>query len=221
MDVDRAERDAKGKKGKDNKVKGDPKGKGKGKGGKNDTAAKPKAKPKGECWCCGKTGHFARDCRAKAKEGKGKGSGKVQQVTQEETPTPPPSSSSLPPSSASTLSTSTAATQQNPRAVRRVRLVTPPGVPSCVVYDISEDTLPAEDQDLDEDEYYAAGREVWKCTAQGSHDPSDEETAARAQIILDTGADASMVPESLRELGAAVPSNSCDFATAGAQGDTY
>ncbi|OLP94900.1 hypothetical protein AK812_SmicGene23009 [Symbiodinium microadriaticum] len=72
-------RDAKGKKGKegkDKKGKGDPKGKGKGKGGKNDAAAKPKAKPKGECWYCGKTGHFARDCRAKAKEGKGKGGGK-------------------------------------------------------------------------------------------------------------------------------------------------
>ena len=142
MDVDRVERDTKGKKGKDRKGKGDPKGKGGKKGGKNDATAKPKAKPKGECWYCGKTGHFARDCRAKAKEGKGKGGGKVQQVSQEETPTPPPSSSSLPPSSASTFSTSTAATQQQPRAVRRVRMVTPPGVPSCVVYDISEDTAP-------------------------------------------------------------------------------
>ncbi|CAE7930835.1 unnamed protein product, partial [Symbiodinium necroappetens] len=195
MDVDRVEREGKGKKGKDRKGKGDPKGKGKGKGGKNDATAKPKAKPKGECWYCGKTRHFARDCRAKAKEGKGKGSGKVQQVTQEETPTPPPSSSSLPPSSASTFSTSTAATQQHPRAVRRVRMVTPPGVPSCVVYDISEDTLPAEDQDRDEDEYYAT------------------------QIILDTGADASMVPESLRELGATAPSNVCPPRLCDAQGN--
>ena len=222
MDVDRVERDTKGKKGKDRKGKGDPKGKGGKKGGKNDATAKPKAKPKGECWYCGKTGHFARDCRAKAKEGKGKGGGKVQQVTQEETPTPPPSSSSLPPSSASTFSTSTAATQQQPRAVRRVRMVTPPGVPSCVVYDISEDTAPAEDQDLDEDEYYsvrAVRFESGRGTAQGSHDPSDEEIAAQTQIILDTGADASMVPESLRELGAAVPSNVCPPRLCDAQGN--
>ena len=217
MDVDHVEREGKGKKGKDKKGKGDPKGKGKGKGGKNDATAKPKAKPKGECWYCGKTGHFARDCRAKAKEGKGKSGGRVQQVT-EETPTPPPSSSSMPPSvppsSASTFSTSTAATVPNPRAVRRVR--------SCVVYDISEDALPTEDQDLEEDEYHAVRAVRFgggRGTAQGSHDPNDEETAANTQIILDTGADASMVPESLRELGAAVPSSSCPPRLCDAQGN--
>ena len=59
MDVGRVERDGKGKKGKDKKGKGDPHGKEKGKGGKSDPTAKPKAKPKGECWYCGKTGHFA------------------------------------------------------------------------------------------------------------------------------------------------------------------
>ncbi|CAE7508211.1 unnamed protein product, partial [Symbiodinium sp. KB8] len=95
------------------------------------------------------------------------------------------------------------------RAVRRVRMVTPPHVPSCVVYDISEDTLPTEDQDLDEDEYYAARAVRFeRGTAQGSRDPSDEETATNTQIILDTGADASMVPEIMRELVAAVPSSS-------------
>ncbi|CAE7214402.1 unnamed protein product, partial [Symbiodinium microadriaticum] len=144
------------------------------------------------------------------------------ETTYEETQTPPPSSSSLAPSSASTFSTSTAATQQQPRAVRRVRMVTPPGVPSCVVYDISEDTLPAEDQDQDEDEYYsvrAVRFESGRGTAQGSHDPSNEEIAAQTQIILDTGADASMVPESLRELGAAVPSSACPPRLCDAQGN--
>ena len=88
-------------------------------------------------------------------------------------------------------------------------MVTPPHVPSCVVYDISEDTLPTEDQDLDEDEYYAARAVRFeRGTAQGSRDPSDEETATNTQIILDTGADASMVPEIMRELVAAVPSSS-------------
>ena len=73
-------------------------------------------------------------------------------------------------------------------------MVTPPGIPSCVVYDISEVTLPAEDQDRDEDEYYAVRAVRFgsgRGTAQGSHDPSDEETAAQTQTILDTGADAS------------------------------
>ncbi|CAE7804553.1 unnamed protein product, partial [Symbiodinium sp. KB8] len=101
-------------------------------------------------------------------------------------------------------------------------MVTPPGVPSCVVYDISEDTLPAEDQDQDEDEYYsvrAVRFESGRGTAQGSHDPSNEEIAAQTQIILDTGADASMVPESLRELGAAVPSSACPPRLCDAQGN--
>ncbi|CAE7386146.1 unnamed protein product, partial [Symbiodinium microadriaticum] len=69
-------------------------------------------------------------------------------------------------------------------------MVTPPGIPSCVVYDISEVTLPAEDQDRDEDEYYAVRAVRFgsgRGTAQGSHDPSDEETAAQTQTILDTG----------------------------------
>ncbi|CAE7626085.1 unnamed protein product, partial [Symbiodinium microadriaticum] len=78
------------------------------------------------------------------------------------------------------------------------------------------------DQDLEEDEYHAVRAVRFgggRGTAQGSHDPNDEETAANTQIILDTGADASMVPESLRELGAAVPSSSCPPRLCDAQGN--
>ena len=71
------ERDAKGKKGKDKKGKGDPKGKGGKKGGKADAGPpSPRQSRKVSAGIAAKTGHFARDCRAKAKEAKAKAAAK-------------------------------------------------------------------------------------------------------------------------------------------------
>ena len=171
MDVDRVEKGL-GKKGKDKKGKGETKGKGKDKGGKaGQGAPKAKVKPKAVCWYCEKPGHYARDCRAK---GKAKGAGKVQQVHAEDPPPAP--TPAVPSSSASSASTSTAATVQNPRAVRRVRMITPPGVACCVVYDICEDTAlfadsDAEDNDPAEDDYELAVRAVQWSGPKGAAQP--------------------------------------------------
>ncbi|CAE7267812.1 unnamed protein product [Symbiodinium necroappetens] len=148
MDVDRVEKKGKGKKGKDKRCKGDPKGKVNGKGGgKGDATAKPKAKPKAECWHCGKTGPCARDCRSNAK---GKGNGKVQQVAQ---------------------------TEDRPCHLLRQA----PPRPLAQLYE--------------------------QFGESACHDPSNENREPSAQSILDTGVDASMALESMREMGAAVGRN--------------
>ena len=168
--------DEKGKKGKgkDRDSKGRPKG-GKPKGGKPEP--KKGGRPTGKCHTCGKQGHFSRDCWHNRPGGKG-----VHQV-QEETSSSP----------SSTATTVAAPTQQpvHPaaKAVRRIKLSTPPTAATTEIFDISEDTV-AEFALEPADPYF-----VQMVTATTDEDPPVEEDEP-ALIILDSGADASMVPYS-------------------------
>ena len=161
MEVDRLEKGGKGKYGKGGKSKGkgkDGKGGKKGKGkaksnnswssGKGDqhsgkVQAKGDGKSKGakesrECFVCGKVGHLAKSCWNNDKkvrqveEAREDGSTSLSRTTQS-------SSSSTTSSSPSTSST----TYRSPGMVRRVtcaikKLVTPPEMRPCEIFDMSE-----------------------------------------------------------------------------------
>ncbi|CAE7197298.1 RE1 [Symbiodinium sp. CCMP2592] len=127
-----------------------------------------------------KKGHYMRDCWYNQP------GGGVHQV-QEETGAP-----STPSSSASTV----AHPQQTPvtpaaKAARRIKLSTPPTAPHMEIFDISEDTVT--DFALEP----AAPYFVQMVTAAAVEREGEEDTL----IILDSGADASMVPYSFGARG--------------------
>ena len=206
MEVDRVE---KGKKGKGKKGKGtkdgskgkDSKGKkkGKNKGGSGRDASAP------ECFNCGKRGHYARDCWSKPAKGKGK-SGRVNQVQEEAAPATPSGAST-----SSAASTSASTTQG--KGVRMIRMVTPPSAPILEVYDMAEGE--------DEGEYDFEVRAVTFLKYKAKIPPSSNEAhdGMQCEIILDSGADASMVPESFRHLGEELADASAPLLT-DAQGNT-
>ena len=139
-----------GKKGKKGGKKGwQSKGKAKGKpswskdGGKKGKKGKsPGKQGKGKggvstCHNCGKTGRYARDCWALKKIGKVEESSEIDVK-----------------SSASQASTGSASTSAAPRSVKRVRLVTPPGLSTLEIFDLTEGD--AEDSSECEKDDYAA-----------------------------------------------------------------
>ena len=175
----------KGKKGDKGKTK-KGKDKSKGKKGKMKDADGKANKPKGNCHTCGKPGHYSRECwwntggaggAGSGKGGKDKNRKKVNQVQAEAQ------------SSEATSSNPTATASSRTQAVRQIRLRTPPLTSTTEIFDISEEAL----FDLDQ-EYHInmiSADEVvvdWK-----SHPP--------IAIVLDTGADASMVPYDYAALG--------------------
>ncbi|CAE7908149.1 unnamed protein product, partial [Symbiodinium necroappetens] len=202
MEVDRVEKGKKGKgtndgsKGKDGKGKK----KGKSKGGSGRDASAP------ECFNCGKRGHYARDCWSKPAKGKGK-SGRVNQVQEETAPATPSGAST------SSAASTSASTQGGGKGVRMIRMVTPPSAPILEVYDMVEDE--------NEGEYDFEVRAVTflKYKAKFPPDSGEAHDGMHCEIILDSGADASMVPEFFRHLGEELADSSAPLLT-DAQGNT-
>ena len=218
MEVDRLEKGGKGKYGKGGKSKGkgkDGKGGKKGKGkaksnnswssGKGDqhsgkVQAKGDGKSKGakesrECFVCGKVGHLAKSCWNNDKkvrqveEAREDGSTSLSRTTQS-------SSSSTTSSSPSTSST----TYRSPGMVRRVtcaikKLVTPPEMRPCEIFDMSEG--------IEEEEESAEAVEGFHYIAAVVEEDTyvEQPMAKEFHAILDLGADVSVVPQNFLEYG--------------------
>ncbi|CAE7384883.1 unnamed protein product, partial [Symbiodinium microadriaticum] len=144
----------------------------------------------------GKKGKGKKDCWNAGANPKGKGKGnKVRQVQEQSDPQTP-----VPPSSASTTSStappSVSSAGQHNKGVRMVRMVTPPTAPILEVYDMASD--PGEEINI---EYAVRAVTVLKykgaCLSSGDAATEGKE----CEIILDSGADASMIPESFGHLG--------------------
>ncbi|CAE7202129.1 unnamed protein product, partial [Symbiodinium necroappetens] len=144
----------------------------------------------------GKKGKGKKDCWSAGANPKGKGKGnKVRQVQEQSDPQTP-----VPPSSASTTSStappSVSSAGQHNKGVRLVRMVTPPTAPILEVYDMASD--PGDEINI---EYAVRAVTVLKykgaCLSPGGAATEGKE----CEIILDSGADASMIPESFGHLG--------------------
>ena len=153
MEVDRVKGDGKGKgkkgkgkskgsKGKGSKgdkgkgkgsYKGDSKGKGKG-GGKGKSDTKGQGKGKGPCFICNKMGHKAADCWQRHE--------RVQQVENGQqkggaSESPSTTATTLPSSASSTITSTSARTAGS---VRRIRMLTPPKMTTCEIFDLAEES---------------------------------------------------------------------------------
>ena len=159
---------------------GSSKGKSKGKGEKGEGKGKQQKETR-ECYVCKRTGHLAKDCWDNDK--------KVRMVEEEHSS---PSVSS----STSTTSTSPSTTLRTPGMVRRVtcaikKLVTPPGMVPCDIYDLAEedDDVAGDDSPLNEliEEY-----NVFAIVEDNV--PEEQAKSVEFQAILDLGADVSVLP---------------------------
>ena len=184
-------------------VKGkNQKGKSKGKSAKNKfdkgkgkhNSGKQGGKKAVECFTCGKLGHYARDCRS------GKGKGKAQHVNQvtdqqsnQQQQAQQSQQSQGQQQQAQQSQQSQGQQQQGSSAqrVRMVRMVTPPDMSMTEVFDLTAG-------DPFEESYVSAGFEVRAVQFRKFDGPQG---AVEADIILDSGADTSMVPESFIEYG--------------------
>ncbi|CAE7840199.1 unnamed protein product [Symbiodinium sp. CCMP2592] len=190
MEIDRVEKGKGGHKGgKQGGQKGKKgekgKGKGKEKGGKGKKGGK--GGPPGGCYNCGGR-HYVRDCK------------NVNQVNQEQpTATPPPPSNTAPTTPAPTTTRPTTTSQPPSNSVRRVRLVTPPDASTTYVFDISDNDVVADFYD----DFPAVRAVSVRSPPSGGTDQEQDPVT----IVLDTGADASMVPEAMRAMGEPLPGN--------------
>ena len=151
--------------------KGPQKGEGKGKGKKTR-----------ECHNCGRVGHLARDCTNE------KRIRMVEELREETSSSSRPLGFTTSSTPSSLSSTSTSSTLRTPGLVRRIscgirKLVTPPDVVPCEIYDLAEDESDEDDvEEINTKDYNV-------CAVLDDSFNEDWQKSEEFEAILDLGAD--------------------------------